>query len=72
MTSGPGVTNLVTALATANCEGDPVVALGGNSPLSQRYKRTHQASPASAAPQGCGVGWGGVWWGMGGRVWDGI
>ncbi|KAI7836323.1 hypothetical protein COHA_009831 [Chlorella ohadii] len=42
VTSGPGVTNLTTALATANCEGDPVVALGGNVPVSQRYKATHQ------------------------------
>ena len=28
-TSGPGVSNLTTGLATANTEGDPVVALGG-------------------------------------------
>ncbi|PRW39265.1 acetolactate synthase [Chlorella sorokiniana] len=42
VTSGPGVTNLTTALATANCEGDPVVALGGNVSVSQRYKNTHQ------------------------------
>lgn len=28
-TSGPGGTNLVTALATANTEGDPVVAIVG-------------------------------------------
>ena len=28
-TSGPGVSNLVTGLATANSEGNPVVALGG-------------------------------------------
>jgi thiamine pyrophosphate-dependent acetolactate synthase large subunit-like protein len=28
-TSGPGVSNLVTGLATANSEGDPMVALGG-------------------------------------------
>lgn len=28
-TSGPGVSNLVTGLATANTEGDPVIALGG-------------------------------------------
>src|ERR1700721_4014534 len=27
-TSGPGVSNLVTGLATANTEGDPVIALG--------------------------------------------
>lgn len=42
VTSGPGVTNLVTSLATANCEGDPVVALGGNVSVSARYKKTHQ------------------------------
>src|ERR1700755_244182 len=29
VTSGPGVSNLTTGLATANTEGDPVVALGG-------------------------------------------
>src|SRR5215469_4447302 len=28
-TSGPGVSNLTTGLATANSEGDPVLALGG-------------------------------------------
>src|SRR6202046_979748 len=28
-TSGPGLSNLTTGLATANTEGDPVVALGG-------------------------------------------
>lgn len=43
VTSGPGVTNLTTALATANCEGDPVVALGGAVPTSQRCKATHQS-----------------------------
>src|SRR4030081_3961960 len=29
VTSGPGVSKLVTGLATANSEGDPVVAIGG-------------------------------------------
>src|SRR6516162_2761585 len=28
-TSGPGVSNLVTGMATATSEGDPIVALGG-------------------------------------------
>src|SRR6201997_5824860 len=35
-TSGPGVSNLVTGLATANTEGDPVIALGGAVALSDR------------------------------------
>lgn len=42
VTSGPGCTNLVTPLATANAEGDAVVALAGNAPSVQRYKNTHQ------------------------------
>jgi acetolactate synthase-1/2/3 large subunit len=42
VTSGPGVSNLVTGLATANTEGDPVLALGGAVPVSQRLKQTHQ------------------------------
>lgn len=29
VTSGPGCSNLITGIATANSEGDPVVALGG-------------------------------------------
>jgi acetolactate synthase-1/2/3 large subunit len=41
-TSGPGVSNLVTGLATANTEGDPVIALGGAVPLSDRLKKIHQ------------------------------
>ena len=42
-TSGPGVSNLVTGLATANTEGDPVVALGGAVPLADRLKKIHQS-----------------------------
>ena len=42
-TSGPGVSNLTTGLATANTEGDPVVALGGAVPLADRLKRIHQS-----------------------------
>lgn len=34
-TSGPGVSNLTTGLATANSEGDPMVALGGSVATSQ-------------------------------------
>jgi acetolactate synthase-1/2/3 large subunit len=43
VTSGPGVTNLVTGLATANSEGDPVLAIGGEVPIDDRFKHTHQA-----------------------------
>ena len=35
VTSGPGCSNLVTGLATANSEGDPVVAIGGAVPTRQ-------------------------------------
>jgi acetolactate synthase-1/2/3 large subunit len=43
VTSGPGCSNLVTGLATANSEGDPVVAIGGGVPLANRLKRIHQS-----------------------------
>src|SRR5258706_4908083 len=41
-TSGPGVSNLVTGLATANSEGDPILALGGAVQVSDRLKKIHQ------------------------------
>ena len=41
-TSGPGVSNLVTGLATANSEGDPMVALGGAVAVADRLKSVHQ------------------------------
>src|SRR5713101_3337372 len=41
-TSGPGVSNLVTGLATANSEGDPVVALGGAVDVAEALKQVHQ------------------------------
>jgi len=41
-TSGPGCSNLVTGLATATSEGDPVVAIGGAQPSSMRLKQLHQ------------------------------
>src|SRR6202007_639276 len=41
-TSGPGVSNLTTGLATANTEGDPVVALGGTVAVADRLKSIHQ------------------------------
>jgi acetolactate synthase-1/2/3 large subunit len=43
VTSGPGTTNLATGLVTANTEGDPVLAVCGAVPLSDRLKRTHQS-----------------------------
>ena len=42
VTSGPGVANLTTGLLTATTEGDPVVAIAGNVPLSMKFKETHQ------------------------------
>jgi acetolactate synthase I/II/III large subunit len=45
-TSGPGVSNLTTGLATANTEGDPVVALGGSVATSEALKKLHQTMDA--------------------------
>ena len=45
-TSGPGVSNLTTGLATANSEGDPLVALGGAVATSQSLKQIHQTLQA--------------------------
>ena len=50
-TSGPGVSNLVTGLATANSEGDPVVALGGAVAISETLKQIHQNLDAVAICQ---------------------
>ncbi|MFT4111600.1 thiamine pyrophosphate-binding protein [Silvibacterium sp.] len=41
-TSGPGVSNLTTGLASATSEGDPVVTLGGSVPTSQSFSLIHQ------------------------------
>src|SRR5580698_1512124 len=48
-TSGPGVSNLTTGLATANSEGDPMVALGGSVATSQSLKQIHQTLQAVSA-----------------------
>ncbi len=45
-TSGPGVSNLVTGLATANAEGDPIVALGGAVDTAEALKQVHQTMDA--------------------------
>ena len=45
-TSGPGATNLVTGLATATTEGDPLVAISGTVKRNELYKRTHQSLDA--------------------------
>src|ERR1700756_5092328 len=47
-TSGPGVSNLTTGLATANSEGDPVVALGGAVDTAEALKQIHQTMDAVA------------------------
>jgi acetolactate synthase-1/2/3 large subunit len=47
VTSGPGTTNLVTGLLTANTEQDPVVALCGAVGRKDRLKRTHQSMDAA-------------------------
>ena len=45
-TSGPGVGNLTTGLMTANAEGDPVLAIGGQVQRKDLYRATHQSTPA--------------------------
>jgi acetolactate synthase-1/2/3 large subunit len=45
-TSGPGVSNLTTGLATANTEGDPIVALGGAVATFEALKQIHQTMDA--------------------------
>jgi acetolactate synthase I/II/III large subunit len=45
-TSGPGVSNLTTGLATANSEGDPVVAIGGAVATDEALKQIHQTMDA--------------------------
>ncbi|MER5410635.1 acetolactate synthase AlsS [Streptomyces sp. NPDC002769] len=49
VTSGPGTTNLLTGLITANTEQYPVIALCGAVQRADRLKRTHQSMDATAA-----------------------
>jgi acetolactate synthase-1/2/3 large subunit len=48
VTSGPGTGNLVTGVATATTEGDPMVAIGGVVSLPDTLKRTHQSMDSVA------------------------
>jgi acetolactate synthase I/II/III large subunit len=43
VTSGPGVSNLATGLATATSEGDPVLAIGGAVAVENALKQIHQS-----------------------------
>ena len=47
VTSGPGCSNLVTGLATATSEGDPVVGIGGAVPVADRLPRGELTSRTS-------------------------
>ena len=44
VTSGPGVSNLVTGLLTATTEGDPVIAIGGNAERRFLHHKSHQSA----------------------------
>ena len=48
VTSGPGTTNVTTALVTANTEQDPMIAICGSVGRADRLKRTHQSMDAAA------------------------
>lgn len=46
-TSGPGVSNLVTGIMTANAEGDPMLAIGGQVQRKDLHRATHQSTPST-------------------------
>ncbi|MFT8469608.1 MAG: acetolactate synthase AlsS [Oenococcus sp.] len=46
VTSGPGASNLATGILTAQTENDPVVAIAGQVPRNDLYRRTHQSTPS--------------------------
>jgi len=43
VTSGPGCSNIITGIATATSEGDPVVAIGGAVKRADSAKQVHQS-----------------------------
>jgi acetolactate synthase I/II/III large subunit len=45
-TAGPGVTNLVTGVATAFCERSPMIAISGQIAQNYKFKKTHQSVDA--------------------------
>ncbi|QKX61720.1 uncharacterized protein TRUGW13939_08875 [Talaromyces rugulosus] len=52
VTSGPGTSNLVTGLATATSEGDPVIAIAGTVSRVQAGRHTHQALDVNKVLEG--------------------
>ena len=46
-TSGPGVGNLATGIMTANAEGDPMLAIGGQVQRKDLHRSTHQSTPST-------------------------
>ena len=46
-TSGPGGGNLVTGIMTANAEGDPMLAIGGQVQRKDLHRATHQSTPST-------------------------
>ncbi|EED22352.1 acetolactate synthase, putative [Talaromyces stipitatus ATCC 10500] len=55
VTSGPGTSNLVTGLATATTEGDPVLAIAGTVSRLQAARHTHQSLDVNKVLEGVGV-----------------